>query len=78
MSAANSPIDPLYWFKNEPFDGGVFAMNGIFIKKNTKWRYVSQQAQDGIFFCEIVGGEKCGLTFFLPEQCAAIAEKVEG
>ncbi len=53
-------------------------MNGIFIKKNTKWRYVSQQAQDGIFFCEIVGGEECGLTFFLPEQCAAIAEKVEG
>jgi hypothetical protein len=75
MTPASSPIDPLYWFKNEPFDG-VFVMNSIFISKYAKWRYVSQQAQDGIFFCEIVGGEECGLTFFLPEQFAAIAERV--
>ena len=82
MSAANSPIDPLYWFKNVPpsviitaraEDGAVFHLPQL-----DRWRFVSQEAQDGMFLCEVVGNAHCGLRFFLPEVDAAAAEKVEG
>ncbi|CAB4150822.1 hypothetical protein UFOVP574_36 [uncultured Caudovirales phage] len=79
MNAA-SPIDPLYCFKSIPpnafvmtidVDGGQFG-----VSNKSKWRYVSQKAQDGVFLCEIVGGTNCGLRFFLPEGMSG-AEKVE-
>lgn len=81
MSASNSPIDPLYWFKNVPpsvlvavkEEGGPI----IRIDQMDKWRFVSQDAQDGMFLCEIVGNANCGLRFFLPEVAIAAAEKVE-
>lgn len=82
MSAANSPIDPLYWFKNVP-PGILVAVKEesgsiMRIDQMDKWRFVSQEAQDGMFLCEVVGNAHCGLRFFLPEVDAAAAEKVEG
>jgi hypothetical protein len=77
---ANSPIDPLYWFKNVPpnilmtaraEDGSIFHLPQL-----DKWRFVSQKEQDGMFLCEIVGNISCGLRFFLPEVAIAAAERV--
>jgi len=80
MTPASSPIDPLYWFKSIPPNAFVFTIDvdgGQFgVSNKSKWRYVSQKAQDGVFLCEIVGGTNCGLKFFLPEGMSG-AEKVE-
>jgi len=38
---------------------------------------VSQDKQDGMFLCEIVGGNSCGLRFILPEVAIAAAERVD-
>jgi hypothetical protein len=80
MSAANSPIDPLYWFKNVPPNilVAVKEESGSIMRidQMDKWRFVSQEAQDGMFLCEIVGNARCGLRFFLPEAATAAAERV--
>jgi hypothetical protein len=80
MSAASSPIDPLYWFKNVPPNILVAAKEEsgsiIRIDQMDKWRFVSQEAQDGMFLCEIVGNARCGIRFFLPEVATAAAERV--
>jgi hypothetical protein len=77
---ANSPIDPLYWFKNVPPNIIMTAREEsgtiIQIKQLDKWRFVSQKEQDGMFLCEIVGNISCGLRFFLPEVAIAAAERV--
>jgi hypothetical protein len=78
---ANSPIDPLYWFKNIPPKIIMTAREEsgtiIQIKQLDKWRFVSQKEQDGMFLCEIVGNISCGLRFFLPEVAIAAAERVD-
>jgi len=80
MTPASSPIDPLYWFKNEPPNVFIITIDEggsqFGISNKSKWRYVSQKAQDGVYLCEIVGGINCGLRFFLPEGMSG-AEKVE-
>ena len=80
MSPSNSPIDPLYWFKNVPPSVLVAVKQEsgpiIRIDQMDKWRFVSQDAQDGVFLCEIVGNAHCGLRFFLPEVAIAAAEQV--
>jgi hypothetical protein len=77
----NSPIDPLYWFKNVPPNILVAAKEEsgsiIRIDQMDKWRFVSQDKQDGMFLCEIVGGNSCGLRFFLLEVSIAAAERVD-
>jgi hypothetical protein len=77
---ANSPIDPLYWFKNIPPKIIMTAREEsgtiIQIKQLDKWRFVSQKEQDGMFLCEIVGNISCGLRFFLPEVAIAASERV--
>ena len=81
MSAASSPIDPLYWFKNVPPSilVAVKEESGSIMRidQMDKWRFVSQEAQDGMFLCEIVGNARCGLRFFLPEVATAVAERVD-
>lgn len=81
MNAANSPIDPLYWFKNVPPSILVAVKeesgSTMRIDQMDKWRFVSQSAQDGMFLCEIVGNARCGLRFFLPEVATAAAERVD-
>jgi hypothetical protein len=78
---ANSPIDPLYWFKNVPPNIIMTAREEsgtiIQIKQLDKWRFVSQKEQDGMFLCEIVGNISCGLRFFLPEVAIAASERVD-
>jgi hypothetical protein len=78
---ANSPIDPLYWFKNIPPKIIMTAREEsgtiIQIKQLDKWRFVSQKEQDGMFLCEIVGNISCGLRFFLPEVAIAASERVD-
>ena len=80
MSAASSPIDPLYWFKNVPPNIIMAAREEsgsiVHIAQLDKWRFVSQSAQDGMYLCEIVGNALCGLRFFLPEVAIAAAERV--
>jgi hypothetical protein len=80
MNPASSPIDPLYWFKNVPPNAFIITIDEagapFGISNESKWRYVSQKAQDGVFLCEIVGGTNCGLRFFLPEGISG-AEKIE-
>jgi hypothetical protein len=77
----NSPIDPLYWFKNDPgdFDAYVFDENNkwFLIEPMQKWRFLSKNADKKIFTCEVVGGTSCGLKFFLPEEIATAAERVD-
>jgi hypothetical protein len=80
MSPTNSPIDPLYWFKNVPTNIIMTAREEsgpiIRLAQLDKWRFVSQDKQDGMFLCEIVGGNSCGLRFILPEVAIAAAERV--
>jgi hypothetical protein len=78
----NSPIDPLYWFKSQPPNLHPFFAHSeegemIAVDRLHKWRFVSQDKQDGMFLCEIVGGNSCGLRFILPEVAIAAAERVD-
>jgi len=80
MSPSNSPIDPLYWFINDPgdFKTSVFDENHkwFLIKPTEKWRFLSKNVDKRTFTCEVVGGTSCGLKFFLPEEIAIAAELV--
>ena len=81
MSACNSPIDPLYWFKNEPKNVLILAYdlddNLFHIDHTDKWRIVSKNEEYEDFTCEIVGSRQCGTRFYLTEEAFAQAEQAD-
>ena len=81
MSASNSPIDPLYWFKNEPKNVLMLAYdlddNLFHIDHTDKWRIVSRNEEHDDFTCEIVGSRQCGTRFYLTEEAFVQAEQAD-
>jgi hypothetical protein len=89
MSAANSPIDPLYWFKNAPKDVTILVESEdnklVELPKHHKFRVMNVSKEITAFcnagggaFCEVVGGANCGFHFYLSENGISLMERVEG
>jgi hypothetical protein len=91
MTPASSPIDPLYWFKNAPKDVTILVESYdnklVELPKHYKFRVkdVSKSKEVTAFckmaggaFCEVVGGDNCGFSFYLSENGISLMERVEG
>jgi hypothetical protein len=89
MSAASSPIDPLYWFKNAPKDVTILVESYdnklVELPKHYKFKVIDVSEQISAFckiaggaFCEVVGGADCGFRFYLSDNAISVMERVEG